>query len=204
MYKMPYYTEHDREAILDFMKQHNFAFVTGLGDEFPVATQLPLEIVEKGEQLFLSGHIMRKTDHHLAFEKNNHVLVVFHSPHAYINANWYAEPAGGSTVNYLSVHAKGIIHLLDEAGTRKAVEEVTNRHIGKGTPASFENISEEYIAAMVKAIVGFKIEVVALQNVFKLSQNRTADDQQSIIRHLEERAKPGDIFIAAKMKERQS
>ena len=202
MYKMPYYTEHDREAILDFMKQHNFAFITGIGSDYPVATQVPVEIIEEGEKLFFSGHIMRKTDHQLAFEKNEHVLVVFHSPHAYINANWYSEPAGGSTVNYMSVHAKGIIHLLDEAGTRAAVEEVTNRQIGKGTPTSFENISEEYISSMVKAIVGFRIEVTALQNVFKLSQNRTATDQASIIEQLEKRNKPGDVFIAGKMKER--
>ncbi len=202
MYKMPYYTEHDKEMVLEFMKEHHFAFVTGIGNEFPVATQLPLEIVEEGEKLFLSGHLMRKTDHHLAFENNEHVLVIFHSPHAYINANWYTEPAGGSTVNYMSVHAKGIITLLDEAGTRAAVEEVTNRHIGKGTPASFESLSEEYIAAMVKAIVGFRIEVTGLQNVFKLSQNRTAVDQANIIDQLEKRNRPEDSFIANKMKER--
>jgi transcriptional regulator len=199
---MPYYTEHDRELILNFMKQHNFAFVTGIGTEYPVATQLPLEIVEEGEKLFLSGHMMHKTDHHLAFEKNQHVLVVFHSPHAYINANWYSEPAGGSTVNYMSVHAKGIITLLDEASTRNAVQEVTNRHIGKGTPASFENLSEEYIAGMLKAIVGFRIEVTGLQNIFKLSQNRTAVDYANIIDQLEKRNKPADLFIANKMKER--
>lgn len=200
MYKMSYYTGQDRSTVIDFMKQHNFAFVNGSSEHFPVATQLPLEIIEEGDQLFFSGHIMRKTDHHLAFEKNDHVLVIFHSPHAYINANWYADPAQGSTVNYMSVHAQGIIRFLDEAGTVAAVQQVTNRHIGKGTPASFENIPQDYIDSMVKAIVGFRIEVTAIQNVFKLSQNRTIADQANIIKMLEERARPGDIFIANKMK----
>ncbi|RYY50798.1 MAG: FMN-binding negative transcriptional regulator [Chitinophagaceae bacterium] len=203
MYKMPYFAEHDQEAVIDFMRAHDFAFVNGIGSEFPVATQLPLEIISSGDQLSFTGHMMRKTDHHLAFEKNRNVLVVFHSPHAYINANWYTEPAGGSTVNYMSVHAKGIIHFLDEAGTRAAVEAITIKHIGTGTPASFENIPEDYIASMVKAIVGFRIEVTAIQNVFKLSQNRSAVDQQSIIQQLQLRGKPGDIFIAEKMKQRQ-
>ncbi len=202
MYKVPYYTEHNRELLIDFMKHHNFAMVTGMGQQFPVATQLPLEITDEDGKLFLTGHMMRKTDHHFAFENNPHVLVIFHSPHAYINANWYTEPAGGSTVNYMSVHAKGIFYLLDESGTRAAVETVTNRHIGKGTPASFENISEAYIASMVKAIVGFKIEVTELESVFKLSQNRTITDQQHIIKELEKRGKPGDVFIANKMKEK--
>lgn len=203
MYKMPYYTEQDRESIISFMKQHCFAFVTGIGSKHPVATQLPLEIIEEGEKLYLSGHLMRKTDHHLAFEKNKHVLVIFYSPHAFINANWYANPGQGSTVNYISVHAKGQILFLDEAGTRAAVEEVTNRHIGKGSAASYENIPEDYIASMVKAIVGFRIEVSSLQNVFKLSQNRSPGDYANIIEELEKRGKPGDLFIAQKMKERQ-
>lgn len=202
MYKMPYYTEHDREMVLEFMRQHNFAFVCGVGNQYPVATQLPLEIIEEGDKLFFSGHLMRKTDHHLAFEKNDHVLVIFHSPHAYIDANWYGEPAQGSTVNYMTVQAKGIIKLLDESRTVAAVKEVTDRHIGNHTPASFENISTEYIDAMVKAIVGFRIEVTALQNVFKLSQNRDAADQANIIEQLKKRNKPGDIFIAEKMKTR--
>ena len=202
MYKMPYYTEHDREMILDFMKEHSFAFVTGIGTEFPVATQLPLAIIEEGNKLFFSGHLLRKTAHHLAFEKNEHVLVVFHSPHAYINANWYSDPAVGSTVNYMSVHAKGIISFLDEAATAMAVERITDQYIGKGTPASFENIPAAYINSMVKAIVGFRIEVTSLQNVFKLSQNRDADDQANIIEQLFNRKRPGDIFIAGKMKNR--
>lgn len=202
MYKMPYYTEHDREMILDFMKEHSFAVVTGIGNEYPVATQLPLEIIEEDDQLFFTGHLMRKTDHHLAFEKNDHVLVIFHSPHAYIDANWYSDPAQGSTVNYMSVHAKGVISFLDEAATTSAVEKITDKYIGKGTPASFENISAEYINSMVKAIVGFRIEVTSLQNVFKLSQNRNAVDQASIVEQLINRKRPGDIFIAKKMKER--
>lgn len=202
MYKMPYYTEHDREMILDFMKEHSFAVVTGIGNEYPVATQLPLEIIEEDEKLFFTGHLMRKTDHHLAFEKNDHVLVIFHSPHAYIDANWYSDPAQGSTVNYMSVHAKGVISFLDEAATTSAVEKITDKYIGKGTPASFENIPAEYINSMVKAIVGFRIEVTSLQNVFKLSQNRNAEDQASIVEQLINRKRPGDIFIAKKMKER--
>ncbi len=202
MYKMPYYTEHDKEAVLDFMRQHNFAFVTGMGTEYPVATQLPLHIIEEGEQLFFTGHLMRKTDHHLAFEKNSHVLVIFHSPHAYIDANWYSNPAQGSTVNYMTVHAKGMIELLDEAATVAAVRDITKRHIGDGTPASFENISKEYVDSMVKAIVGFRIEVTGIQNVFKLSQNKDAVDQLNIIKELEKRSGAGDIFIADKMKER--
>ncbi len=200
MYKMSYYTGQRREEILAFMKEHSFAFVTGIGEKFPVASQLPLEIVEDGDKLFLTGHLMKKTDHHRAFEKNENVLVVFHSPHAYISAAWYENKAQASTVNYMAVHARGKISFTDDAGTLEAIKQLTDKHIGKEGPASFSAIPESYVDDMLKAIVGFSIEVELLESVFKLSQNRNRADQAAIIEHLTERNEQGDQFIANEMK----
>jgi transcriptional regulator len=199
MYKLPHYTIDDRNTLISFAKEIPFALVTGIGTEFPVGTQLPLEIIEEDNKLFLSGHLMRKTDHHLAFEKNENVLVVFNSPHAYIDANWYTEPAQGSTVNYISVHAKGKIKFLDEAGTYAAVKKITEKHIAANSAASFKNISDEYINTMLKAIVGFSIKVTDLQGVFKLSQNKSKEDIKNIITQLRLRNVMGDNYIATKM-----
>lgn len=201
MYKMTHFTEQDKQKVMAFMKEHSFAVVTGAGKEYPVASHLPLEIIEEGEQLFFTGHLMRKTDHHLAFEKNENVLVIFSSPHAFINAGWYANPAEASTVNYMAVHAKGKISFTDEAGTLAAIKQLTDKHIGSNSPASFDNIPKDYVAAMLKAIVGFKITVTDVQNVFKLSQNKTEEDRQNIIEHLNNRQETGAAFIANKMKE---
>jgi transcriptional regulator len=199
MYKLPHYTIDDRNSLISFAKEIPFALVTGIGTDFPVATQLPLEITEAEDKLFLSGHLMRKTDHHLAFEKNENVLVIFNSPHAYIDANWYAEPAQGSTINYISVHAKGKIKFLDEAGTYAAVKNITEKHIAANSAASFKNISDEYINTMLKAIVGFSIDVTDLQGVFKLSQNKSQEDIKNIIAQLRLRNVNGDNYIATKM-----
>lgn len=201
MYKLPEYTGHSRDQLIAFMQEHSFAFVTGWDAEYPVATQLPLILQEEGDKLFLLGHLMRKTDHHRAFENNNHVLALFYSPHAFINANWYQQPTKGSTINYMCVQAKGIIHFLDEAGTRDAVKAITDKMVGKGTAASFENLTTQYVDSMVKAIVGFKIEVTGLQNVFKLSQDKSEEDRGRIISQLEQCSNAGSIFIAHKMKE---
>ncbi len=81
MYKFPYYTEQDPEKVIAFMKDYSFAMITGFGEPYPVATHIPLEIeVQEDGRILLSGHLMKKTDHHLAFEKNNNVLVIFNAP----------------------------------------------------------------------------------------------------------------------------
>ncbi len=199
MYKLPHFSTTDKEKMLVFMQQHAFAMVTGMGSVYPVATQLPLVIIEENESLFFKGHLMKKTDHHLAFTNNPNVLVLFTSPSAYIDANWYTQKPVGSTVNYITVHAKGKITFTDDEGTYQAVKSITEKHIQPNTDAAFSNIPQSYIDAMVKAIVGFSIEVTALDAVFKLSQNQSALDRQNIIGKLIERNEDGDVFIAREM-----
>ena len=200
MYKTGHYNDVTREQMISFAELHSFAIITGPGNEYPVATQLPMEITEESGKIILSGHIMRNTDHHRAFEKNPNVLVIFSSPHAYVSAEWYANPLVGSTVNYMSVHMKGQIIFKDEQGTEEAVRKITEKHIGKESPASFDKLPKEYISRMVNAIAGFRIETESMEAVFKLSQDHDARDRENIIAQLEKRRLPGDIFIAGEMK----
>ena len=202
MYKLPYFTEDDPEKVIRFMKENSFAVITGFGDEFPVASHIPLEVVVKEGKLFFSGHLMKNTDHHKAFEKNENVLVVFNGPHTYISASWYSNPVLASTWNYISVHAKGKITFTDEEKTYKAINDITNKYEGTETAAAFNKLPEEYISRLIKAIVGFEIEVVSFDNVFKLSQNHNLETRKSIISHLNIRGEKDDVAIALEMEKR--
>ena len=85
MYNLPYFKESDKEVVLQFMREHPFAFLSGVDAEGkPVATQVPVFIDERDGKLFLTGHIMRNTDHHKAFEQNSNVLAVFTGPRIFV------------------------------------------------------------------------------------------------------------------------
>lgn len=202
MYKFSYYTEEDDQKVIAFMKENAFALITGIGEKYPVATQIPLAIKLKEGKIFLEGHLMRKTDHHLAFEKNNNVLVLFTGPHCFVSASWYTNPSVGSTWNYLTVHAKGKISFTDEAGTIKAVKAVSDKYEGTTSAGAFDNLPHEYIDHMVKAIVGFSIEVESIDNVFKLSQNRDEPSKKNIIHQLKMRGDYNSVMIAEEMERR--
>lgn len=202
MYKFSHYTEQDQQKVIDFMKENTFAFITGMGEDYPVATQIPLAIKIKDGKIFLEGHMMKKTDHHLAFEKNNSVLVLFTGPHCFVNANWYTDPQMGSTWNYMTVHAKGKITFMDEEGTRNAVKAVSDKYAGTTSESAFDNLPKEYINHMVKAILGFTIEVETFENVFKLSQNRDVASQKNIIEQLKKRGDANSAAIAHEMENR--
>jgi transcriptional regulator len=187
MYKLPYFTENEQRLVIDFIKENSFALITGFGKEYPVATQIPLEVEEKDGKLLLSGHMMKKTDHHIAFEANENVLVVFTGAHCYVSASWYANPQTASTWNYMAVYAKGKIKFTNEEGTYEAIKAVTNKYEGTETIAAFNNMPKEYTMQHIKAIIGFTIEVESIENVFKLSQNKTEEEKINIIAKLRER-----------------
>ncbi len=203
MYKLAHYTENEQQLVIDFMKENSFALIIGFGSAYPVATQIPLEVEEKEGKLFLSGHIMKKTDHHIAFEANENVLAVFTGPHCYVSASWYANPQTASTWNYMAVHAKGKIKFTDEEGTFEAIKAVTNKYEGTETIAAFNKMPKEYTMQHIKAIVGFTIEVESLENVFKVSQNKTEEEKINIIAKLRERnSNDDDLQIAYEIEKR--
>jgi transcriptional regulator len=203
MYKLTHFTENDTQLVIDFMKENSFAMITGFGETYPVATQIPLEVEEKDGKVFLSGHLMKKTDHHKAFEANENVLVIFTGAHCYVSASWYANPQSASTWNYMTVHAKGKIKFTDEEGTYEAIKAVTNKYEGTETIAAFNNMPKEYTMQHIKAIIGFTIEIKSIENVFKLSQNKTEEEKINIIGKLRERNRnDDDLQIANEIEKR--
>lgn len=205
MYNLSYFKEKDGETVLQFMRQYPFIFLTGCDkDSKPVATQVPVFIDEKEEKLFLTGHMMRQTDHHKAFEQNNNVLAIFNGPHTYVSATWYDNPHQASTWNYMSVHAKGIINFQNESSLVDVLRRLT-LHYENNNPASstvFDNLPEDYRNRLMKAIVPFEIEIMEIDNVFKLSQNHNEKTFKNIIEKLEQQGGDGK-FIAEEMRKRQ-
>lgn len=206
MYNLPYYKEQDVEEVMQFIREHPFAFLAGSdAANNPVATQIPVFIDEKDGKIFLTGHIMRNTDHHKAFEQNSSVLAVFTGPHTYVSATWYTKPVG-STWNYMSVHAKGTIRFGDTNELISILKRLSLHYENYNTASTtvFDNLPAEYTERMMKAIVPFEIEINDLQHVFKLSQDRDEKSYDNIATKLKEQSgdakKIGELMEKRKSK----
>lgn len=204
MYNLPYFKESDQRVVLEFVHQHPFAFIAGCDENSkPVATQIPVFIEEKEGKLYLSGHMMKQTDHHKAFEKNPNVLCVFTGHHTYVSATWYSDPNQASTWNYMSVHVKGQLRFLDEQALIEVLKK-TSLHFENGNTHSstvYDNLPDDYRNKLIKAIVAFEVEVESIDNVFKLSQNRDKESYQHIIEKLSQEDADGKT-IAEEMGKR--
>jgi transcriptional regulator len=108
-------------------------------------------------------------------------LTIFHGPHGYVSPSVYTEP-GVPTWNYVVVHARGRVRLVDEKGLRAILDD-TVRHFD-ATGWMMASI-EESLRPKLDAIAGFEIELSHLEGKSKLSQNRSPEDQARVVEWLE-------------------
>ncbi len=187
MYNLPYHKEENKEIIHGFLKQHPFAYLSGVDqNNTPIATQIPMFLEIKNNKKVLRGHLMKQTDHHLAFLSNPSILAVFSGPHCYVSGTWYSNPNSPSTWNYMSVHIKGKMRFLEEEELINILK-MTSLHFesyDENSPTIYQNLPSEFKQRVMGAIAGFEIEVDEIDTVFKLSQDRDLESYKNIIAQL--------------------
>ena len=104
----------------------------------------------------------------------------------------------------MSVHVKGTIRYLDDEGLIDALR-MTTLHFENNNPQSttiYDNLPSDYTKKLMKAIVAFEIEIIELDTVFKLSQDRDIESYESIIKQLQKQDESGKV-IAEEMRKRK-
>jgi len=204
MYQIPYFTETNQDVVLDFMRAHSFITLMGSLNGHSVATQIPIIIQGDVNNLTLIGHIMRETDHCRALMSNPNALALFSGAHCYVSAGWYVERGHASTWNYISVHARGTIKILNDEETLRVITEQTRMfEENQPTPQFVSALSQGYLQAGISSIAGFEMKVEALFPIFKLSQNRDDKSYKNIVSMLENQADSDSREIAFEMQKRR-
>lgn len=204
MYDLPYHKEPDKQIIKDFISKYPFALLTGcdpLGR--PVATQVPAFLEERDGHTFVSGHIMKNTDHHKAFLENADVLMVFTGSNIYVSGSWYRNPHTPSTWNYMSVHVRGTLRFFEGPALEDVIRKTSLYFEDQDneSPTVYDNLPPQLTKRLLRMIVGFEISVSHIDAVFKLSQDRDPESYRTIIEKLQTRGEDGRT-IAAEMQAR--
>ena len=202
MYIHKLYREENREKILEFLRQNDFATLVTYDGEKPVASHLLMEIVEDGENLFVNGHMSKANSLWKTFEKTPEVLVIFQGPHTYISPTWY-DHVNVPTWNYQSVHVYGKPRLITEHPEAYGLlKRLIDRHEAN-SPYKLETLPQDFVQKEMKGIVAFQIEVTRIEANYKLSQNRDDENHRSIVSHLEERTDDLSHGVAEAMRQKR-
>jgi transcriptional regulator len=177
MYIPDAFREARPDVLQDAMRRIGFATLVTQGLE---ANHLPMLL----DGNVLRGHVARANAVWKAGE--GEALAIFLGPHAYVSPGWYPSKAQTGkavpTWNYITIHAKGRIRWIQDADWLRAhVTQLSQAHESpRPEPWTIGEAPESYIAAMLKGIVGFELEVTQLDGKYKLTQNRDEADRAAV------------------------
>ncbi len=184
MYIPEHFRVHDHADAIAFMHANPFAILVSSTDEGPFATHLPAFVSATENNLVLRGHVAKANPHWRHLEQNPACLTIFHGPHAFVSTSNYVTRENVPTWNY------GAVHVYGNARTFASPEDlqgILDQLIGTFEPAYAEqwaSFGETYRERMLSHIVGFEIAVTKLEAKFKLSQNRSKEEQTNVIASL--------------------
>lgn len=180
MYIPEAFRQDDAEAISAFVRGNPFATLITMDGELPWITHLPLYLSDGGEALL--GHVAKSNRHWRL--SGSRSVAVFHGPHAYVSASWYASAGAVPTWNYLAAHITGTLAVLDREETRKLLDRMVEVH--EPDPRRFHaNLEGQAREGLEKAIVGVRIDIEAREGKWKLSQNKDAETRRRLAAHLD-------------------
>jgi transcriptional regulator len=203
MYTPKLYREEDREKILEFLRENEFATLVSYDGRSPVASHLLVEVVDEGQGLLINGHMSRANPLWKTFENNPELLVIFQGPHTYISPTWYKH-VNVPTWNYQAVHVYGTPRLVTEyEQAYQLLKRLIDRHESSGH-YKMESLPQDFVEKEIKGIMAFQIEVTRIEANYKLSQNRNDEDYWNIVSHLERREDELSDGVAKAMKNQRS
>ncbi len=186
MYVPRNFAETNREPMFALIEAYSFGLLISNTADGPYATHLPwLLDRERGENGVLLAHMARANPHWQQIDRETPVLVVFQGANGYVSPSWYDDPNLVPTWNYMAVHARGRLRMLEGLEERRsAVQRLTvtaESHFSKPWQLDFTSGGRE---RMLEQIVAFEVEVSELIGKTKLNQNRSAKDRAGVIANI--------------------
>jgi len=195
MYIPKYFAMEDEQEAFDFIENNSFATLITSSPGGLKTSHLPL-LLDKSKKV-LSGHFARANDHWQDLESADELLVIFQGPHTYITSSWYESEQMVPTWNYVAVHVKGKASLVADSDILDLVTRLSNKHESQfEKPWVVDKVSDKKLSAMLRAIVGFRIDIEQLSGKAKLSQNRSEGDRSALVKGLQSTKDTAAIQVA--------
>jgi len=186
MYAPSHFDETRLDVLHGLVHDNPLGTLVTLGAGGLCADHIPFEMVAASADApfgVLRAHVARANP---LWRTEGEVMVVFQGASAYVSPALYEEkPVSGKVVptwNYAVVHAHGKLRAIeDPEWIMGLLERLTQQHeAGRPAPWGVHDAPREFIDRIAQAIVGIEIPVERLQGKWKLSQNRSLNDQRRI------------------------
>lgn len=187
LYIPPAFRETDPALLHAGMKRIGFCSLTTAGADGPLISHVPVILdTAIGPLGQLRCHVARANPQWRDSDVSKAALAVFMGPDTYISPSWYpSKQEHGKAVptwNYVAICARGRLELITDRDALLAhVTELSQQHEAAfPEPWHVSDAPGDYIEKQLRAIVGFRLTIEALEGKMKLSQNRSEADRGSV------------------------
>ncbi len=153
-----------------------FAHIFASSPDGPVVVHAPIARVGRS----IRFHVAR-SNRAAPFLDDTPILASIAGPHGYVTPNWYEHPQDQvPTWNYVAIEIDGIARRVDEERLREQLDALADAHEPRPGPWTLAKTDPAKVAAMLRAIVGFEIEVSEIRGTAKLHQHKSEADRQGV------------------------
>lgn len=191
MYIPNHFAEPRIEAMQALIRAYPLATLVALSADGLNANHIPLHLADDGSPYgSLHGHVARANPLWSDFNETAEVLAIFLAENAYISPSWYAtKQETGKVVptwNYAAVHAYGSLRVIDDpAWIRRQLEALTTaREAAFPEPWAVADAPSDFTERLIGQIVGIEIKLTRLLGKWKVSQNQSSENRNSVINGL--------------------
>jgi transcriptional regulator len=171
----PAYRQQPETRALDLARERGFGTLTvansGAGPDGVMAAHVPFVVADG----VIAAHLVRSNPlvRHL---KNGSAaaLMIVSGPDGYISPDWYGEDDRVPTWNYVAVHLRGQLRLIDEdllCAHLDRLSENFETRLAPKAPWKASKMAPDVLARLMRQIVPVEMTIESVDNTFKLSQN---------------------------------
>lgn len=194
MYIPPKFKIDDPEQIQAFIRENPFGLLLSISEDGICDTHTPFVFSECGN--YLLGHIAKANDHWKGWKAGTKAKVIFTGAHAYISPGYYESEFNVPTWNYTAVSVSGTITTIsDQEDVLDFLDSLTKQSEKGSKPWTLDRTDERYMN-LLSGIVVFRVSLDHVEASFKMNQNKSEEDQSSVISSLKESGCPYDHGVA--------
>ena len=173
MHPNPVFRREQCESALAFARERGFGALTVAVAEGVLAAHVPF-VVDEGRIL---AHLMRANPlaRHLRSGPVDALLIVS-GPDGYVSPDWYREPQMVPTWNYVAVHLRGKLRLLEDAALRSVLDRLSatfEERLAPKPPWKTDKVDDAVLAGKMRVIAPIEMSIESTDSTFKLNQNRS-------------------------------
>jgi len=203
----PAFRVEDTTELAAFIKARHFAMLVVSGESGPQAAHIPMILNRdpSGKTVSLEGHVARNNPLAAIAAQPVRALAIFMGADAYVTPSLYlSKRQHGKVVptwNYIAVHVSGVVEAFTDADAlHQQVSRMTDM-MEQPVPAPWavSDAPDEYVAKMLNAITGLRLQIEAIDGIRKLSQNRPDGDRAGVLNGFTHSSDPSARQLASEM-----